>query len=364
MVQVRGYLSLWLTLIIISCSVAKPTAKSPKIKLEFLDEYVYPENVYFEGTVIGGLSGIDFANDNYYMIVDDPKTPRYYRAKIDISTAKIDTVIFTQTVFIRDKSNHLDMEALRYNPDDNAVIISTEGHIKSGKDPLVFAVDSTGKVICHYILPDYFSANSTLKPRHNGVFEGLAESHDKKGFWVAMELPLEKDGSEPTIEAGHYPVRITHVDKNSKKPTKQFVYLLDKIELIPKGKFAVNGLTDVLEYDTDKFLVLERSFSSGWGTQGNVVKIFKADASGASNTLHMQNLGDNPVEVAQKELLFNFNTVRDQLSDGIIDNIEGFTFGPNLPDGSKTLILIADNNFNRLGKQLNQFILLRLVEKL
>jgi 3-phytase len=29
-----------------------------------------------------------------------------------------------------------------------------------------------------------------------------------------------------------------------------------------------------------------------------------------------------------------------------IDNIEGMTFGPPLPDGRQTLIVVSDNNFN------------------
>ena len=28
-----------------------------------------------------------------------------------------------------------------------------------------------------------------------------------------------------------------------------------------------------------------------------------------------------------------------------IDNIEGVTFGPRLPNGHKTLVFVADNNF-------------------
>jgi hypothetical protein len=31
-----------------------------------------------------------------------------------------------------------------------------------------------------------------------------------------------------------------------------------------------------------------------------------------------------------------------------IDNIEGVTFGPRLPNGKRSLIFIADNNFNPL----------------
>ena len=41
-----------------------------------------------------------------------------------------------------------------------------------------------------------------------------------------------------------------------------------------------------------------------------------------------------------------------------IDNIEGMTFGPSLPDGRNTLIIVSDNNFS--AGQFTQFILLAL----
>ena len=39
-----------------------------------------------------------------------------------------------------------------------------------------------------------------------------------------------------------------------------------------------------------------------------------------------------------------------------IDNIEGMTFGPPLPDGRQTLVIVSDNNFN--AGQFTQFIVL------
>ncbi len=33
-----------------------------------------------------------------------------------------------------------------------------------------------------------------------------------------------------------------------------------------------------------------------------------------------------------------------------VDNIEGITFGPTLPNGHRTLIFVADNNFSPLQK--------------
>ena len=137
---------------------------------------------------------------------------------------------------------------------------------------------------------------------------------------------------------------------------------LDPIAKVPKDNFAVNGLTDLLEYDTDKFFVIERSYSSGLGNQGNTIRIFKVIAIEATNTLTVERLKNANYRTATKELLFDFEEVRDQLTTKSIDNIEGISFGPILPNGNKTILLVADNNFNKLGEQLNQFILLEIID--
>ena len=42
------------------------------------------------------------------------------------------------------------------------------------------------------------------------------------------------------------------------------------------------------------------------------------------------------------------------------DNIEGVTFGPLLPNGHKTLLFIADNNFSAIEK--TQLLLFEVIE--
>ncbi|HSN89176.1 MAG TPA: esterase-like activity of phytase family protein, partial [Thermoanaerobaculia bacterium] len=43
----------------------------------------------------------------------------------------------------------------------------------------------------------------------------------------------------------------------------------------------------------------------------------------------------------------------------LVDNLEGMTLGPKLPDGDRTLVLIADNNFERF-RQFQEVVALRL----
>ena len=56
------------------------------------------------------------------------------------------------------------------------------------------------------------------------------------------------------------------------------------------------------------------------------------------------------LQTAQKTLLLNLDAL------GIpLDNVEGMTLGPKLPDGRQSLVLVSDNNF--AASQFTQFLL-------
>ena len=65
----------------------------------------------------------------------------------------------------------------------------------------------------------------------------------------------------------------------------------------------------------------------------------------------------------KKSFLFDFSDVKDELIEGIIDNIEGITFGPKLSNGNQSLLLVSDDNFQLYGNELNQFILMEIINK-
>ena len=351
-------------MLLLSCATSR-TLDNKNISITYLDDFVLEQNLEVGGTKVGGLSGIDFHNNTYYLVVDQPSNPRIYKAGIHIINRSIDTVIIAGVIrldkeepFFRESTP--DMEGIRFNAETGEIVISSEGSIQNGKDPSLFHISSEGEFLFHYEIPEYFKATGGQKPRNNGVFEGLAESADNSGYWVAMELPLEKDGTKPKIYPTNSPVRITKFNKETRKAEEQFAYKLDGISKLPINWFAVNGVTEILEYEEDKFLVLERAFSAGYGSQGNTVKIFEVDASNATNTLDFENLRKEDYTPAVKRLVFDFKSVKNFLEEGIIDNLEGMTFGPVLPNGKQSLILVSDDNFSSFGHQITQFILLEI----
>ena len=313
-----------------------------------------------DSTLVGGLSGIDFYKDVYYIACDDKENPRFYIANIDIENYKFDTIKVINTIELEESSQALDLESIVFDSVKNEILLTSEGNIKKGKSPSFFSVNNQGKLISQFEIPQYFEAKGKQLPRHNGVFEGLTKSFDNQGYWVATELPLKLDGPKPKYTETTSPVRFTYFDKKG-QATRQFAYLLDRISKKPLGDFAVNGITDILSYAPNKLLVLERSYSSGYGDQGNVIKIYSVDHTDAVNTINYKKLTKVNYYPVKKELVFNFEWIRDSLTNKSIDNIEGICFGPALPNGNKSLILISDNNFDKDG-QLNQFILMELID--
>lgn len=351
-----------LLLVVFSCYKEKET------ELRFLDEYVIKDSLQLKNSTIGGLSGIDYANKLYYFVVDDATKPRFLTAEISILKNKIDTIIFKDVIFLNDslhsfyKENHLDLEAIFVDEKKQQINFSSEGAINKNKKPTIFTTDLKGKFISEYNLPKNLQKLENIK--HNGVLEGSSKAFNKKGFWSVMEAPLKNDGVEPSFIETQSPVRITFFDDNSKNATKQFAYQLEKITKPAKGAINLNGVTAILEYTNNKFFIVERTYQSNYGSYGNIIRIFDAEiTTETTNVLKTTSLKETKYVPLKKRLLFDFESVKNQLTAGIIDNIEGITFGPVLENGNLSLILISDDNFQMYGKQLNQVILLEIVNK-
>lgn len=355
-------------LYILFISIFLGCKKEVDVELKFLDEYVLKDSTYFKGSLIGGLSGIDYANGNYYFVVDDSKKPRFLSAKIDIRKDTIHTINFKKVVYLNDsseifyKENALDLESIFVDEIAQEIHFVSEGAIKKNKKPSVFKTDLEGNFIQEFELPKSFENNSNIK--HNAAFEGSSKSFDTKGFWVAMEGPLKSDGNAPTFKKTNSPIRITYFSNQTKQATKQYAYQLEHITKPPKGSININGVTAMLEYKKNHFFVIERTYQSGYGNYGNSIRIFEASISEkTSNILEIASLKETHFIPLKKRLLFDFSTIKDQLTQGIIDNIEGIAYGPKLFNGNQSLLLVSDDNFQVYGVQLNQFILMEIAPK-
>ena len=351
-------------------------AADPKLSvsgLTLIGEQILGADLSYEGTRVGGLSSIDYAQGKYFMISDDSTGPtRFYTADLTFDENTFSNVEITSVEEILTLDNdgnttsiadmQVDPEALRVDPTTGNIIWTSEGSFTNVIHPSVKEMGRFGEVVREFPLPaafEFFTGGALRGPYSNLAFEGLSISYDKQGYWAAMEGPLSQDSERPTLDSVDTPTRIAYIDKKTGNFGKQFVYPLDPIvrrDGAADDAFKVTGLVEILAYDEGMFLVMERSFTAGQADGGNNVKIYKVDASAATDISAMENLRGANYTAATKTLVFDFETIRDQLTNGIVDNIEGMTFGPRLANGNHSLVVVSDNNFNAFGPQLTQLI--------
>jgi hypothetical protein len=364
-----------------ACSATHHTTKSAAAvsQLRLLSQYEVPHNLSFRSTTVGGLSGIDYdrANDLYYMICDDRSAinpARYYAARVIFNGKTIDSVVFTNVVTLqqRDGASYPgrkqnpartpDPEAMRYNPRAKQMVWSSEGErIIQAKDtviadPSINIISMDGRFIDSFPIVANMHMHTTEKgPRQNGVLEGMSFADDYRTLYVNVEEPLYEDGPRAETTPNDAWIRIYRFDVATKKNTAQYAYRLDPVAYPPitPGAFKVNGVPDILWLEGNKMIVMERSFSTG--RLACTIKLFLTDLNQAENIIGNPSLKQTPpAKPLRKKLLLNLDSL-----NMYIDNVEGMTLGPVLPNGHQTLVLVADNNFSAMEK--TQFLIFEII---
>ena len=121
---------------------------------------------------------------------------------------------------------------------------------------------------------------------------------------------------------------------------------------MPATNFAVNGLVELLPLNNQFLLSMERSFSVGAPEPGTRSSSTGSLCPGPTNVNGVDSLAGLLAQMrpVRKTLLLDLDTL------GIpLDNVEAMAFGPDLPDGRRSLILVSDNNF--APAQFTQFLL-------
>lgn len=347
------------------------------VDVEFLGEVVVPTGTVFGSTEIGGLSSITFdsARDVYYVLSDDQGNRltvdpvRYYTVAIDLSDGFLDAgdvefIDVTQLFEIETTafpSGGLDPEGFTLGR-KGFFFMSSEGNIFANPilDPFIRRYNRNGEVTADLPIPDKYIPNGVDKGvRFNLSFESLNVTPNGRVLATAGEGALFQDGPASTFTNSSF-ARILQYDLRKRKPISEYVYEVAPWAE-PSAIFGVNGIVEVLPIDdVGTMLVMERSFSVGGvlgGGTGNVVVINEISTQGATDVLGNEALYEEgtpvPVTPVSQMEVFAFDDL------GIpIDNIEGMTFGPLMPDGRIPLIVVSDNNFS--AGQFTQFIVLAL----
>jgi len=391
-----------------SCGVPQITAQERvflDLSLDFLGEYQLP-NMKFKDTLVGGLSGLtyDRQQNRFYAIADDRSNfapARFYTLKLvlnnpnehrqgystepldnpqshDANTSKIrlQKVEIEKVTFLKDKNgktfakNTTDTEGIALTP-QKSVFISSEGWPSKGIPPFVNEFDiNSGRQQQSLPIPERYIPDSTdAKKRTRGIqdnlgFEALtlnptgtvpARGEPFRLFTVTESaLEQDKDPLEATKQSESPPkrpkCRMLHYLLSDGPPTLISEHLY-QLEPPPPGAVK-HGLPDLLALDRGgHFLTLERS----GGLLGFKVRIYQAATGGATDTSRIASFKGElrGIEPIKKKLLLDLDEL------GIsLDNLEGMALGPRLPDGSESLLLVSDNNFN--DYQVTQFLLFSL----
>ncbi|NET11469.1 MAG: esterase-like activity of phytase family protein [Okeania sp. SIO1H6] len=343
-----------LFILVTTAIVIKSMTQATIPQITFLGEVNFPTGLKFKNTEVGGLSGITYNPDKqiYYAISDDrsSKAPaRFYTLKIDLESEKIseETVTFIDVTTLLDETSKpfppstIDSEGITFTGTN--LFISSEGDRKRQVQPFIREFSLAGKQLRNLPLPEKFPIKTDSGIRNNMALESLTITPSKKYLFTATENALVQDGAEANVSTGS-PCRILQYDLIKGQPENEFLYITEPMTSTSNnsGGFKTNGLVELMALDDTHFLSLERSFSLD---TGNMIKLFQVELSNADNIQQINSLNSKFTNISpvKKELLLDLRNL-----ELISDNIEGMTFGPKLPDGRRSLILISDNNFNPL----------------
>lgn len=366
----------------VSPAAPQPAEPSPQARqaaqacpcLRLVGETTLAQRTNFNGTTVGGLSGIDYdAVQGRYLLLSDDRSnvddARFYTARVRYTADTLAEPEFTAVTALRNAAGQPyasrrravdgvdvpDPEAVRWLPGGETFLWTSEGDFARGFGPALRAtLAADGALLRDYTLPVSFRPRHGEKtgPRDNDTLEGLALMPDGKTAWLAMEGPWLQDGPRATPHSGGAPVRITAIDVESGRALRQIAYPPDAVphqSPLPRG-YTTNGVSEILADGPDHLLVLERSYTLG---VGNSIRLYRIALQDGSDTQGLDALAPGNHQPVRKTLVADFA----HLGLKHVDNIEAMAWGEPLPGPNgprRVLVFVSDDNFN--PAQVTQFI--------
>lgn len=263
-----------------------------------------------------GLSAISRCRNGRYYCVDD-RGGMLHEAEVKLSEGNDDgTFAVLRSVKL---AGRVDLEGCACDPLTGWVWVSDE------RDTSIRAYDpNSGQMVAKAVVPEVIRKNA----RRNRSIEGLAISPDGLRMYASNEDTLECDGEPASQEHGGV-VRIQEFSRSDAadiwRPARQLRYMTDPIEGSDFRGQSVSGVSALCVPDSGRLFVLEREMSVKKALMPTIrCRIYEVDPDAP------------PREdgTAAKRLVWGENTM--------FANYEGLCRGPDLPDGSRTLVLVSD----------------------
>lgn len=217
-------------------------------------------------------------------------------------------------------------------------------------DVYFFATESDHVTAVRYsyrrVNPD--SAHTLLRiplPFDNKGVEGLALT--PTGYlWVAPEAGWEGEVSLngcPAVHFFRYQTPLATDPSSDDDPLpERFSYPIDRFPGAAFESDRYGGISEILAVDDTHLLVLERAFFRNPDRVS--ARIYRATIQEATQSF-------------TKEIAFDFDAAYARNVPPA--NVEGLAWGPLQPDGKRTLLVLADDNFKNSTTLRNQLIVLK-----
>jgi hypothetical protein len=345
--------------------VAHPELAAPNAAVTLTGQFSIPSGQRFPeiaGLAFGGISALianPGARNELFGVSDAQRDGRIYRLAIQ-RTGSPFTVSAIDIIFLEappGDPHPNDFEGLVILP-DGRFLVSSEGSGREPRRPPAIAVyGSHGEFVDTLPVRDRYvpevTGSLTKGARGNAGFESLALAPDGSLF-TAVETALVQDGDPANFDRGTRTRVLEYKRRRGGfEPAREFVYELDAL---PRPGFApgfyINGLVELLVVDSTTLLALERGYVEALddpSTGMSHIRVYRISFTGATDVSPLDSLKDrSDIVPVRKTLLLDLSNTAglDRDLAPSLDNFEGMAFGPRLPDGRPTLILVSDDNFS------------------
>ncbi|WP_199299857.1 esterase-like activity of phytase family protein [Trichocoleus sp. FACHB-262] len=370
-------LILIIPLLLTACGVPRISAESRLFldrSLEFLGEYQLSQSTY-DNTPVGALSALtyDRQHDRFYAVSNDSSQQapaRFYTFKLSLDTSdaqapKIQQLEVEQVTLLKQENgqpyapNAIAPAGIALSP-QQSVFISSDSLDTAGGTPLVGEFDlATGKLrhrlpIPNRYLPSTGTPEAPAGVQEHGAFSALTISAPSVSpanlepfrIFTATQSALVQDRETENQTANN---RLLHYLIGEGPPVliAEHVY---PIKAPPVGAIAPQ-LTELMVLDQGgHFLSLEETLNDSTPS----AEIFQLAMGSATDTSSLASLqGAEGIQPIRKRSLLDLNKLGIPLGD-----LAGMTLGPQLPDGSQSLLLVSNNHLQ--AEQPTQVLLFRL----
>lgn len=308
-----------------------PKAAAQASSLTVRRSFQGPVRLRRGSTAAAELSGIAYGGGTTYYAVGDNGAPSIWQ---------LDTTLNERSGRIRSALVSVDISVPSLGSDSEGIALGT--------DPTkAWVADENASTITQFSLLTGLMLSSVGVPsiyqpaNVQGNFGLESLTYGAGTLWTANEEALKSDGPLSTTAAGTW-VRIQRFGGPDLTAESQYAYRTDPIAAMsPFTTAERSGVVDLVALPDGQVLALERELGGFLPHFRN--RIYLVDFTGATDVTEVPSLIDGGFTPVTKTLLWQ----------GVfaLANFEGISLGPQLNDGSYTLLLVSDNGQGQMGQR-------------